>query len=50
MKIHKIKFYISPNGLFVKLDEDREYLVSGVKAIPIVDITTKKRRKVLIFN
>lgn len=50
MKLKKLKFYIAPNGLYVKLGREKQYLVSGVRAFPIVDIATREKRHVLIFN
>lgn len=47
----KLNFYISPDGLLtVRLAGDKAYSVSGVKAFPIRDVSTKKTRHVLIFN
>lgn len=47
----KLNFYISPQGLLtVRLAGDKAYSVSGVRAFPIRDISTKKTRHVLIFN
>jgi hypothetical protein len=50
MNYTKLKFYISPKGLHVKLAKNKAYLVSGVKICTIKDLLTKEKRNILIFN